>query len=122
MSAPFPLFDVYRAVEGLSSYHNSPVSHVNDHVIRLSVMTAPFYWHYHPNSDESFLVMEGTLCIEMDNRTVELEVGQIFTVPAGIKHRTRPKGDRSVNVTFERAGLETVEVTGTGGIWPLGNY
>ena len=111
MSAPLNLFDLHRAAEGLSSYHNSTVSRVNDHVIRLSVMTAPFYWHYHPNSDESFLVMEGTLCIDMDDQTVELAIGQGFTIPAGIRHRTRPKGDRSVNITFERANMETVRVT-----------
>jgi hypothetical protein len=30
------------------------------------------------------------------------------TVPAGTLHRTRPAGERSVNLTFERRGAETV--------------
>ena len=28
-------------------------------------MTEPFYWHYHPNSDETFLVIEGIVCIDL---------------------------------------------------------
>lgn len=35
-------------------YKNVPLTVVNDHVIRLSIMTEPFYWHRHPNSDEPY--------------------------------------------------------------------
>jgi mannose-6-phosphate isomerase-like protein (cupin superfamily) len=109
MSVPLSLFDLSRASEGKMSYYNSSMSPVNDHVIRLSVMIAPFYWHYHPNSDESFLVTEGILCIALEDRVIELGPGQGLTIPAGTKHRTRPKGERSVNITFERADMVTVE-------------
>ena len=108
MSNPLSVFDVHLAADGMRAYHNALISSVNDHVIRISVMTEPFYWHYHPNSDESFLVVEGVLCVDLDDRTVELGVGQGLTVPAGTKHRTWPKGGRSVNVTVEKADMETV--------------
>jgi mannose-6-phosphate isomerase-like protein (cupin superfamily) len=72
-------------------------------------MTEPFYWHYHPNSDETFLVLEGVLCIDLEDRTVELSPGQLITIPANTMHRTRPKHDRSVNVTFERENIQTVK-------------
>ena len=109
MSKSLSIFDVGLAADGVSAYHNAPVSSVNDHVIRISVMTEPFYWHFHPNSDESFLVVEGVLCIDLDDRTVELGEGQGLTVPAGTRHRTWPKGERSVNVTVEKADMETVK-------------
>jgi hypothetical protein len=32
---------------------------VNDHVVRVSVLTESFFWHFHPNSDESFWAVEG---------------------------------------------------------------
>ena len=75
-------------------------------------MTVPYYWHYHPNSDESFLVVEGTLCIDLEDRTVELQPGQLFTIPTNSRHRTRPKGARSVNLTIERADIETIQFQG----------
>ncbi|WP_236050049.1 cupin domain-containing protein [Hymenobacter negativus] len=73
-------------------------------------MNEPFYWHYHPNSDEVFWVVEGTLCIDLEEGTVELSPGQLFAIPANVRHRTRPLGVRSVNLTFERADIETIKV------------
>lgn len=91
-------------------YHNRRVAAVNDHEIRMSVMTSGFEWHSHPKSDELFLVIEGELLIEIEDRQVVLGEGDLFTVPRGIVHRTRPVGARSVNLTFERGDGGTVYV------------
>jgi len=81
-----------NAIAGL--YANFALTQVNNHVIRASIMTQPFYWHMHPNSDEIFLVMEGAVILELEDRTIELLPGQLFTIPKNVKHRTRPKGER----------------------------
>jgi mannose-6-phosphate isomerase-like protein (cupin superfamily) len=91
-------------------YDNHPIANVNDHVVRISIMTEPYYWHFHPNSDETFLVIEGRLCIEFDRGSRELDPGQMLTVPRGVRHRTRPVGARSVSLTFELAEAESVAV------------
>lgn len=39
---------------------------------------------------------------------MRLSPGQLFTVPKDVHHRTRPKGARSVNLTFELRDIETV--------------
>jgi len=96
-----------KAVE--TSYANFPVAVVNDHVVRMSVMTEPFYWHCHPNSDESFLVLEGSLLIELDEETIELQPGQLYTIPKNKMHRTSPGPGRSVNITFEALNMETIK-------------
>jgi len=93
-----------------TNYANLPVAEVNDHVVRLSVMTEPYFWHYHPNSDETFMTLEGILVIELETETIELSPGQLFTIPKNILHRTRPKGERSVNITFEHGQIETIQV------------
>lgn len=92
-----------------TSYANFPVALVNDHVVRISVMTGPFYWHCHPNSDESFLSLEGSLLIELEDETVELFPGQLYTIPKNKMHRTSPGSSRSVNITFEAANTETIK-------------
>jgi mannose-6-phosphate isomerase-like protein (cupin superfamily) len=89
-------------------YDNHPITTINDHVVRISTMTAPYHWHFHPNSDETFLVLEGRLAIEFESGSVELDPGQLLTIPRGLRHRTRPVGPRSVNLTFELARAETV--------------
>jgi mannose-6-phosphate isomerase-like protein (cupin superfamily) len=109
MIPPLTVIDVHQETQEIVNYKNAPLSLINDHVVRLSIMTEPFYWHYHPNSDEIFLVIEGIVCIDMEDRTVELAPGQLFTIPANVRHRTRPKGSRSVNLTFELAAMETIK-------------
>ena len=98
------------AAKTTEPYKNIPLTSANDHVIRLSVMTGPFYWHLHPNSDETFLSVEGSLVIELDNGTIQLTPGQLYTVPRNTNHRTRPGGARSVNLTFELENIETIKV------------
>ena len=64
---------------------------------------AAFDEHLWTYSDESFLALEGGLYIDFDDRTVALLPGNMITVNRGVRHRTRPMGERSVNLTFERA-------------------
>lgn len=91
-----------------AAYENVSLGEVNDHEIRMSVMTEQFPWHQHPDSDETFFGVDGELVIEFRDREVVVKVGQFVTVPAGTIHRTRPAGKRSVNLTFERRGAETI--------------
>jgi mannose-6-phosphate isomerase-like protein (cupin superfamily) len=88
-------------------YHNRRIAALNDHEIRLSVMTEAFRWHSHPDSDETFLVLDGALVIEFADREVALNAGELFTVPRGVVHRTRPARARSVNLTIEKRGAVT---------------
>lgn len=104
------VIDIQQQTKEANTYANFPLAFVNDDVVRVSVMTEPFYWHLHPNSDESFLVMEGSIFIDLDDTTVELLPGQLFTIPKNTKHRTRPNGGRSVNLTFESQDMETIKI------------
>ena len=90
------------------AYHNQRIVAVNDHEIRMSVMTSAFPWHRHPDSDETFFCVDGELVIELTDRVVILRPGEFLTVPKGVRHRTRPGGARSVNLTFEKLDSETV--------------
>ncbi len=103
--AALALRDLHAAVT--DPYWNDAVASVNDHEVRMSVMTSPFGWHRHPDSDESFLTLEGELVISFADREVVLRPGEMLTVPRGIVHKTRPAGARSVNLTFERKGAAT---------------
>lgn len=102
------------AAENKQPYLNAIISHVNDHVVRMSVMTSPYPWHLHPNSDETFIGVEGVVLIETPDGVLELTPGSSITIPRNMAHRTRPQGSRSVNLTVERADMLTdlVEIGG----------
>ena len=90
------------------AYRNVSLDEVNDHEIRMSVMTEQFPWHQHPDSDETFLGVDGDLIVEFPDGQIVVGPGEFVTVPAGTVHRTRPAGERSVNLTFERRGASTL--------------
>jgi mannose-6-phosphate isomerase-like protein (cupin superfamily) len=103
------IIDIKQITDEISIATNIPLTYLNDHVIRVSVMTEPYFWHYHPNSDETFMVLEGSVFIDLEDKTIELFPNQLFTIPKSVKHCTRPNGSRSVNLTFESADLVTTK-------------
>jgi mannose-6-phosphate isomerase-like protein (cupin superfamily) len=106
---PLTPLDPLRVSQGIAdNYDNRRIASVNDHEIRMSVMTRGFPWHRHPDSDETFCAIDGDLIIEFAHHQVVLKPGEFLTVPKGVLHRTRPSGKRSVNLTFEKLGAETV--------------
>lgn len=105
-----PIFTLRAESPAHLSYDNHPLTTTNDHVVRISTMTEPYHWHLHPDSDETFLVIEGVLAIDFESGSLELHPGQLLTIPRGVRHRTRPVGERSVNLTFEKAHSATVAV------------
>ena len=92
------------------SYRNQVLLDVDTHCLRLAVFEGEYRWHQHPDADELFLVVAGTLEVDLaDGHRVELREWQCVVIPAGTVHRTRAVG-RTVNVTFEKSGAETVFV------------
>jgi mannose-6-phosphate isomerase-like protein (cupin superfamily) len=102
-----PIDPLALSKEVREAYRNVSLGPVNDHEFRLSVMTQQFPWHRHPDSDETFLCVDGDLVIEFEHGEILVRPGQLATVPAGTLHRTRPAGARSVNLTFERRDAAT---------------
>jgi mannose-6-phosphate isomerase-like protein (cupin superfamily) len=89
-------------------YRNMVISRVNDSCLRLAVFDEAYRWHYHPASDELFVVVDGCLAIDLaDNRELHLRPWQCVTIPAMTRHRTRALG-RTVNLCFEKLGAETI--------------
>lgn len=91
-------------------YRNMVINRVNGSCLRLAVFEGDYRWHYHPGSDELFIVVEGCLAIDLeDGRELRLQPWQSVTIPAMTVHRTRAIG-RTINLCFEELGAETVFV------------
>ena len=55
-----------------------------------------FVWHKHDDTDDFFLVLKGTLVIELRDRNVTAGPGQLFIVPKGVEHR--PVAEEEVHI------------------------
>lgn len=87
------------------------IATVNDYDVRIAKVQGEFVWHTHADTDEFFLVIDGSLTIrlraagdETSVREVELEPGQIFVVPRGVEH---------CPTAAEEAAILMFEPTGT---------
>jgi mannose-6-phosphate isomerase-like protein (cupin superfamily) len=72
------------------AWQSVDVAAVNGNTVRLRTMqdfTAR--WHSHVDSDELFYVLSGLFHLDADERTVDLRPGELFVVPAGMRHRGR---------------------------------
>src|SRR5436190_8532633 len=56
--------------------------------------------HYHPYSEEFLYVVSGTLTVDLDGTSVELEPDQALLVPINCRHRLRNTGTVTVRAVF----------------------
>ena len=63
------------------------IAEMNDYQFKLAKIKDDFIWHQHSNTDEVFIVIEGTINIEFEDETVKLDAGEMIVVPKGKKHR-----------------------------------
>ncbi|GAA3635840.1 cupin domain-containing protein [Kineosporia mesophila] len=43
-------------------------------------------WHSHADQEETFLVLEGSITIQLRTGDVELGAGDLFVIPRGVEH------------------------------------
>ena len=93
-----------------TDWENFELTDVNDHVLRMSVLQRDFHWHYHESSDETFVVWEGKLYVDLEGGTLEVLPGQIITIPKNVKHRTRST-QRTVILCFESKTNDVIGIS-----------
>ncbi len=69
---------------------------LNDYKVMVVKAKGEFVWHRHPETDDFFLVLKGTLTIQLHDRDVVLEPGELFVVPRGVEHC--PRADEEVEL------------------------
>ena len=60
------------------------IAEVDDAYIKVAKIKGVLAWHSHDNEDELFLVLKGQLKIEMEDKTAELNEGDMFVVPSWV--------------------------------------
>ena len=82
---PVDLASVFATFDQLWSPRTVAV--VNDYDVRVAKTQGEFPAHSHPETDELFLVLSGSLTLRMDDRDVDLGPGQLYVVPRGVRHQ-----------------------------------
>ncbi|MDG1330767.1 MAG: cupin domain-containing protein [Crocinitomicaceae bacterium] len=86
------------------SEHWTPkiVGELNGQHVKIAKLQGEFVMHKHDEEDELFYVIEGTLFIELEDETLELNQGEFVIIPKGVEHK--PYAPEEVHVMlFEPA-------------------
>ena len=92
--------------------HWSPrvIAEVDDSYIKVAKVEGSLAWHSHENEDELFLVLKGSLRIEMEDRSVELSEGEMFVVPKGVRHNPVAENECHIMLIERKSTLHTGNV------------
>lgn len=73
----------------LFSEHWTPkvIAEMNDYQFKLVKIKGEFVWHSHADTDETFIVIEGRLRIELRDGHIDLGPGEMAVVPKGVEHK-----------------------------------
>lgn len=63
------------------------IAEMNDYQFKLVRLTGDFIWHDHKQTDETFLVIEGSLRIDFRDGSVDINAGEMYVVPRGVEHK-----------------------------------
>ncbi len=96
------------------SEHWSPkvIAEMNDYQFKLVKIEGEFVWHDHPDTDEVFIVIEGTMQIEFEDRTIELSEGEMLVVPKGVRHKPYAEEECKVMLVEPRGVVNTGDAEG----------
>jgi mannose-6-phosphate isomerase-like protein (cupin superfamily) len=83
------------------------VAEVDDAYIKVAKVQGSLAWHSHDNEDELFLILKGQLRIEMEGNVVELNEGEMFVVPKGVRHNPVAEQECHIMLIERKSTLHT---------------
>jgi len=113
----------FRQKFGLFSEQWQPkvVAEMNDYQFKVVKLQGDFIWHDHKETDETFIVVEGTLRIDFRDGCVYVSSGEMFVVPKGVEHK--PYAEQEVRLLLIEprgvlnTGHEGGERTAANDVW-----
>ncbi len=128
MSHDQPVQQSYRAVNFAAKlkliddlWQPRVVAEMNDYQFKVVRIEGEFVWHEHADTDETFIVLDGQLRIDMRDGSVLLSAGEMFVVPKGVEHK--PYAEREVKLLLieprgvKNTGEQTSERTAANDVW-----
>ena len=86
------------------------IAEMNDYQFKLVKIEGEFVWHEHPDTDEAFIVIEGSMSIDFeDGSSVELDEGEMYVVPRGVRHRPCAESECKVMLVEPKGVVNTGE-------------
>ena len=68
-------------------YAVAVIAKMNDYEFKIVKFKGDFVWHSHPDTDETFIIIDGSLVMNFHDRKVEVNAGEMIVIPKGVEHK-----------------------------------
>ncbi|MDI6723464.1 MAG: cupin domain-containing protein [Methanobacterium sp.] len=85
---------------------------MNDYYFKIVKAKREFIWHSHPETDEVFVVIKGNLKIDLRDKTLNLNKGDMVVIPKGVEHKPSCKEECHVILIEPAATVNTSDAGG----------
>ena len=86
------------------------IGEVDDSYVKVARIKGVLAWHSHDAEDELFYVLRGSLRIELEDGAVQLQAGQMWVVPKGVRHNPVAEEECLVLLIERKSTLHTGDV------------
>jgi mannose-6-phosphate isomerase-like protein (cupin superfamily) len=86
------------------------IGELNGQQVKAVKLNGEFIWHKHDNEDDLFMVMRGTLFIELRDKMITIKEGEFLIVPRGTEHKPVAKEEVHILLFEPATTLNTGEV------------
>ena len=83
------------------------VAEMNDYQFKIVKILGDFLWHDHADTDETFIVLDGVLRIDMRDGAVTVRAGEMFVVPRGVEHKPSAENEVKMMLIEPRGVVNT---------------
>jgi len=88
------------------------VAMMNNYEIKIVKRKGESVWHKHPDTDETFIILDGKMQMNLRDGVIELNSGEMIVIPKGVEHKPASKEGYQA-ILIEPAGVpNTGDVAG----------
>ena len=91
-------------------YATGIIAKMNNYEIKVVKFKGDFVWHRHPDTDETFIILDGAMVMNFKDRKVEVQRGEMIVIPKGVEHKP------SSVIGYKAVLIEPEGVPNTGGV------
>lgn len=80
------LLDKFKKLTS-NDYAVGLIAKMNNYEIKIVKFKGEFIWHSHPDTDETFIIIDGILMMNVRDQTIEVRKGEMIVIPKGVEHK-----------------------------------
>jgi mannose-6-phosphate isomerase-like protein (cupin superfamily) len=78
------------------------IAKMNNYEFKIVKFRGEFIWHSHPDTDETFIILDGKMVMHFRDKLVEVSAGEMIVIPQGVEHKpTSREGYKAILIEPE---------------------